>query len=102
FGFVKVFIHFDFQLGDRSLACYCPYPAAEIPKRLAGTGLVERFETGLVGPRDFVEQVSRILDLDVDYDCFCGIWSSIFTELLLPESLLEGLAAGYRLLLLSN
>ena len=56
----------------------------------------------MVEPRDFVEQVSRILDLEVDYDCFCGIWSSIFTELLLPESLLEGLAAGYRLLLLSN
>ena len=102
FDLGKVLIHFDFQRGYRSLAGYCPYPAAEIPKRLAGTGLVERFETGLVEPRDFVEQVSRILELEVGYDCFCGIWSSIFTELLLPESLLEGLAAGYRLLLLSN
>ena len=33
---------------------------------------------------------------------FCAIWSCIFTETLIPESLLDGIAARYRLLLLSN
>jgi len=102
FDLGKVLIHFDFKRGYRALEGLCPYPAAEIPKRIATTNLVERFETGLVEPHDFVSQFSRLLSLDVDYDRFCRIWSSIFSETLVPESMLEGLAARYRLLLLSN
>ena len=102
FDLGKVLIHFDFKRGYRALEGLCPYSAAEIPRRIGRTDLVERFETGLVEPRDFVEQFSRILDLHLDYDRFCEIWSCIFTEALIPESLLEGLAARYRLLLLSN
>ena len=102
FDLGRVLIYFDFKRGYRRLEALCPYPAAEIPKRLAPTGLVERFETGLIEPADFVAELSRVLDLKVDYDEFCRIWSSIFTDTLLPESMLEGLAARYRLLLLSN
>lgn len=102
FDLGKVLIDFDFRRAYRTLESLCPYAAAEIPKRLAATNLVERFETGLVEPRDFVEQFSGILDMHLDYDHFCRIWSSIFTGTLVPESLLEGLAARYRLLLLSN
>ena len=102
FDLGKVLIHFDFKRGYRALEGLCPYSAAEIPQRIATTDLVERFETGLIEPRDFVSEFSRLLGLDVDYDRFCGIWSSIFSEILIPESMIEGLAARYRLLLLSN
>ena len=102
FDLGRVLIHFDFQRGYRALEGMGPYTASEIPQRLAGTGLVERFETGLVEPREFVEEISRILDLRVDYDRFCEIWSCIFTHELIPESMLEGLARRYRLVLLSN
>lgn len=102
FDLGKVLVHFDFRRGYDRLQVHCPYPAAEIPKRLAPTGLVERFETGLVEPRDFVEQFSRVLDLDIGYESFCDIWSCIFTDPLIPERMLEGLAARYRLVLLSN
>jgi glucose-1-phosphatase len=102
FDLGRVLIHFDFGRGYRSLEGLCPHPAAEIPKRLAPTGLVERFETGLVEPRDFVEQLRGILDLRINYEQFCGIWSSIFTETLIPESMLVGLKRRYTLVLLSN
>ena len=102
FDLGRVLVNFDFKRGYRALEGHCPYPAAEIPKRLASGGLVERFETGLIEPRDFVAQMSAALELDIGYDRFCGIWSSIFTETLVPEAMLEGLAARYRLLLLSN
>src|ERR1035441_9758212 len=102
FDLGRVLIDFDFRRGYRALEGLCPYAAEEIPRRLAGTGLVERFETGLVEPREFVDQMCRILDLQVDYDQFRGIWSSIFTDVLLPESLLEGLGRRYRLVLVSN
>lgn len=102
FDLGKVLIDFDFKRGYRALEGLCPYPASEIPKRLGSTDLVERFETGLVEPHDFVAQFSRILGLDFDYERFCGIWSSIFAETLIPESMLAGLASRYRLVLLSN
>ena len=102
FDLGRVLVHFDFKRGYRALEGLCPHEAAAIPKLLSGTGLVERFETGLIEPRDFVGEMSRILDLRVDYDQFCDIWSCIFTDTLVPESMLEGLKSRYRLLLLSN
>ncbi len=102
FDLGKVLIHFDFKRGYRALEELCPYPAAEIPRRIGTTDLVQRFETGLVEPRDFVLQLCAILNLEAGYDRFCQVWSSIFTETLVPESMLAGLAARYRLLLLSN
>ena len=102
FDLGKVLVHFDFQPGYRALESRCPYPAAEIPRRLAATGLVERFETGLIEPREFVHRISDALGLGVTYEEFCSIWSCIFQHALVPESMLEGLAKRYRLLLLSN
>jgi putative hydrolase of the HAD superfamily len=102
FDLGRVLVHFDFKRGYRALEGLCPHQAADIPKLLAGTGLVERFETGLVEPRAFVAEMCGALDLKIDYDQFCDIWSSIFMHTLVPESLLEGLKARYRLLLLSN
>ncbi len=102
FDLGRVLIQFDFQRGYRALEGLCPYTAAEIPKKLAGSGLVERFETGLMEPRDFVEEMSRTLELRADYEQFSEIWSCIFTHELLPEAMLEGLARRYRLVLLSN
>jgi FMN phosphatase YigB (HAD superfamily) len=102
FDLGRVLIHFDFRRGYRALEGLCPYAAEEIPRRLAGTGLVERFETGLVEPRDFVSQMCQTLDMKVEYDQFSSIWSSIFTDILIPESMLEGLKRRYRLVLVSN
>jgi FMN phosphatase YigB (HAD superfamily) len=103
FDLGKVIIPFDFTRGYRGLEKVCGYPAAEIPRRIAKTDLVERFESGLIEPGDFVEQLSRLLDLRLNYDQFCEIWSSIFLpDPLIPESLLEGISQRFRLLLLSN
>jgi glucose-1-phosphatase len=103
FDLGKVIIPFDFMRGYQGLEQVCGYPAAEIPRRIATTDLVQRFESGLIDPKDFVEQLSRVLDLRINYDQFCQIWSSIFLpDPLIPESLLEGLSKRYRLLLLSN
>jgi glucose-1-phosphatase len=102
FDLGKVLVYFDFMRGYRALEELCPYPVAEIRRRIGSTDLVKRFETGLVDPVDFVAEFSRILGLQLDYDHFCRIWSCIFTDTLVPESMLEGLAARYRLILLSN
>ena len=102
FDLGNVLVQFDFERWRQALADFCPYAAAEIRRRIAATDLVERFETGLIEPPDFVAQLSGILALDMDYADFCRLWSSIFTDPLVPEAMLEGLAARYRLMLLSN
>jgi putative hydrolase of the HAD superfamily len=103
FDLGKVIIPFDFKRGYQGLEKVCGYPAAEIPRRIGTTDLVQRFESGMVAPRDFVEQLSSSLDLRIDYDQFCEIWSSIFLpDPLIPEGMLQGLSQRFRLLLLSN
>ena len=102
FDLGRVLVNFDFRIGYQALEKRCAYPAAEIPRRLAPGGLVERFESGQVGNRDFFEQFRRILELDLEYEQFCEIWSSIFTHAILPEGMLAGLGKRYRLVLLSN
>jgi putative hydrolase of the HAD superfamily len=102
FDLGRVLVHFDFTRGYRALEGLCPYAAADIPRRIATTDLVTRFETGLVEPRDFFEQFSQVLGLGIEYPRFREIWSSIFTDELVPRTMLEGLARRYRLLLLSN
>jgi putative hydrolase of the HAD superfamily len=102
FDLGKVLIPFDFQRGYRALEEFCPHPAVEIRRRIGASGLVLPFETGLIEPRDFVAQLTEALDLTLDYSEFCRAWSAIFYGQLIPDHVLESLAARYRLVLLSN
>lgn len=96
-------VPFDFRRGYARLEGLCRYPAAEIPKRIATTDLVTRFETGLIEPEPFVKELCTVLELDMGYDDFCHIWSDIFSpEPNIPESMLASLRQKYRLVLLSN
>ena len=103
FDLGKVLIPFDFNRGYQAMEKLCGIAACDIPARIATTDLVQRFETGLVSAEDFVEQLSRQLGMNIGYDRFCDLWSSIFLpEPLLPESMIEGLRRRHRVLLLSN
>jgi putative hydrolase of the HAD superfamily len=102
FDLGRVLVHFDFQRVYRELEQLCPHAAVEIPKQLARTGLGERFESGLIDAAEFHAEITKSLDLNVDFDRFCHLFCGIFTETLIPESLLEDLAGRYRLVLLSN
>ncbi|MGD0496998.1 MAG: HAD family hydrolase [Bryobacteraceae bacterium] len=98
----KTLINFDFERAYRAIGRFCSCAASEIPERIAPAGLAERFECGWIEPRDFFLQLAGALHLRLDYEGFCRIWNSIFGEPLIPESVLEGLAARYRLVLVSN
>jgi len=102
FDLGRVLVYFDFSRAYRSLTGLCPFSEAEIARRLHGEGLTWDLETGRMEPRDFHALVAKKLKLEIGYERFCEIWTSIFTDALLPESLLEDLAKRYRLILLSN
>jgi len=103
FDLGRVIVPFDLNRAFVRLEPLCGIPAAEIPKRIAPTGLAERFESGGIESRDFVRELSTHLNLDTSYENFCEIWSSIFLPYtLIPESMIGGIARNYRLVLLSN
>jgi glucose-1-phosphatase len=105
FDLGKVIVPFDFSRAYRAMAELCPYTPEDIPKRIGSvpSDLLRRFESGQVEPKQFVEQLCRVLELRIEYPRFCELFSSIFLPgALIPESLLEGLRRRYRLLLLSN
>lgn len=98
-----VLVPLDFSRGYRAIAGRCACPAAEIPRRIASTDLVKRFETGQMESRDFVEQLCGAIGLDASFEEFCELWSEIFLPgTLIPDPLLEALSQSYRLVLLSN
>ena len=103
FDMGRVLVPFDFQRGYARLAPLCRYKAEEIPARLRSYDLVDRFESGKIDPKAFVEEFSRVLEFQITYEEFADIWSSIFLpHSLVPEEVVAGLSSRYRLLLLSN
>jgi putative hydrolase of the HAD superfamily len=103
FDLGRVIIPFDFHRAYAMIESRYGVPKAQISARLAQTDLVRRFESGEIDSRDFVRQISAHLNLDLSYESFCEIWSSIFSaETLIPEEMLRGIARNYRLVLLSN
>jgi putative hydrolase of the HAD superfamily len=96
-------VPFDFHRGYARLEALYGIPAAEIPARLAGSPLVADFESGKIAPRDFVARFCSHLNVEIPYQDFCDIWSSIFLpDPLIPEAMLQGIARSYTLVLLSN
>lgn len=103
FDLGNVIIPFDFKRAYSRLQPLCHYPVTEIPQRMRGTDLVSRFESGLIGPEQFVKEFSAVLELRINYDEFCDLWTSVFLpEPLIQESLLENLRRRYHLMILSN
>ena len=103
FDLGNTIVPFDFKRAYGRLQPLCNYDVTEIPKRLRATDLIFRFETGRITSREFVREFSSTLQLGVDYDEFCSIWTSVFlTETLVQEPLLEALARRHRLMILSN
>jgi len=102
FDLGKVLIPFDFKRGYQALGARCLHPEAEIRRRIAATRMVEQFEKGLVDPKEFVACLSRALEVSLEYDEFCRMWSCIFYGQLIADAVLESLARRYRMVLLSN
>jgi len=98
-----VIVPFDFSRAYRRMERLCSLPEAEIRRRISETDIAVRLESGRIEPREFVDELGRMLDCKLDYEEFCELWSSIFfPETLIPESLVECVKRQRRLLLLSN
>jgi FMN phosphatase YigB (HAD superfamily) len=103
FDLGNVIVPFDIRRGYAALQPYCRHSPAEIASLVRAAGIVAPFEAGQISPHDFVRRFSEVLDLDLGYDRFCELWSSIFLPgEIVPGSLVDSLHRRYRLLALSN
>ncbi len=103
FDLGNVIIPFDFKRAYSRLQPLCDYPATEIPARMRGSDLVSRFESGQIAAEQFVKEFSALLELRINYDEFCDLWTSVFLpEPLIQDSLLANLGDRYPLMILSN
>jgi len=99
----KVIVPFDFSIGYKAIESRTGLPPDVIRERVRSTGLVPRFESGLIEPEAFVQQLCEALQMDISYTGFCDIWSSIFSRnTLLSEEFIASLASRYPLILVSN
>lgn len=103
FDLGNVLVAFDFRRGYRALQDVCPHPADDIPRLVATSGLVPPYERGEISSEDFFRRLSAVLDLDISYQQFCDLWSTIFfPKPLIAESFLAALHRRYRMVLVSN
>ncbi len=103
FDLGRVLIPFDFDRAYAQMTARCGLGADQIRDRIRAARLVPDYESGRIESRDFVARIGNILEISLDFDEFCSIWSSIFLpETLVPESFVQGLRRRYRLVLLSN
>jgi len=103
FDLGNVLIPFDWKRGYGALTELCPHPPEEARRRIKESGLFNTFELGQIEPHEMARRVCSLIDLDVSFERFRELWSSIFLpETNLPDSMLASLHGNYRLLLLSN
>jgi putative hydrolase of the HAD superfamily len=103
FDLGNVLIPFDFTIGYKALEPLCEIPAAEIPARIAETGLVRQLETGEISADGFYIRLADALNLQITIEEFREIWCSIFLpQPLIPEELVEAISRTHKLILLSN
>ncbi len=103
FDLGDVMIALDFPRAYRAAARLTGRPVEDIPGLIGQTGLQSIYEHGRITSREFHEQFSAAIGLNVSFDEFRVLWGNMFaTGTLLPESLLEQLHKNYRMLILSN
>lgn len=101
FDLGQVIVTFDhMQLCQRAAAC-CPHAPEEIFTRMFHSGLVQRFETGAIGPNEFYREVCSTLDMQLPCEQFKKVWTTIFTLNTDTVRIIERLS-GFKRLLLSN
>lgn len=102
FDLGNVLAFHDNELLCRRLAERCGLTAAVVAERLAEPALWDGVNRGALDAAGIHQEVSRALQLELEFEQFIPLWSSHFTlnEQILP--LVESLVGHVKLLLLSN
>jgi putative hydrolase of the HAD superfamily len=103
FDLGRVLLNVDFEAGYARMAACCGLSRDEIERRLRDSGLSYAFESGLIPPRDFAQQVCELIGAAISCEDFREIWYAVVDQgPIIPEQFIASLHQRYRLVLLSN
>lgn len=98
----NVVLPFDHMRGCRAAARRSPLSADEVYRRIWHSGLVEHFDRGEVGAREFFAGVRELIDYRGTLGQLRRCWVEIFRPNPAMDHLVRQLAPRRRLVLLSN
>ncbi len=101
FDLGQVIVGFDHMELCRRASNHSPHTPEEIFARIFHSGLIKRFETGILAPDNFYREACHALDIQLPLEQFKTIWNTIFTLNTETAHIIEHLQ-NFQLLLLSN
>jgi len=102
FDLGNTIIRFDHNISARKIANLFNSDLKKIYDTFFDSEITRAFEKGLLSPRRFYEEASRLLGFKLPYEDFVPIWNEIFWEDEEACRLARELKKRYRLFLLSN
>ncbi len=99
----KVLVDFDVREFGRRVLPRTGITGDELRAMIVAEDLVVRYETGAVGDEEFHRELCRRMRAEISWADFHEAWTSIFLpEPLVPEGVIEALAAQAPLWIVSN
>ena len=83
FDLGKVLVDFDYSIAARKIAARCSFPLDNLSRFLSQSPLLFRYETGLIGRRQFYDEICRETGFGGEFDEFGSFFADIFTPI--PE-----------------
>lgn len=101
----NVLVKFDHMAACRKLAKFTSngmFNAGSIYEKIIRDPIVIKYEKGLISSPDFCANVSRCLELQIDYETFSQAWAEIFEAIPEMEEMLADLKNQLPVYLISN
>jgi len=102
FDLGRVIVDFDHCISAGKIAALCRKSAEEIYDMFFDSDLTKKFDRGRVTPEEFVDEVKRILNIDISYEGFVAIWNNIFSEKKDVSAFIRQVKKDYQIALISN
>lgn len=98
----KVLVDFDFGIAVSRLRKIVPINMVKVYKLFRGSSLADRWDKGLIHPRQFFAEVQKEMNMPIGMDQFETIWNEIFSEKKEMIFLATSLLKNYKVYILSN
>lgn len=99
----KVLIPFDHEKGLRILENQCGFSRDDIRSKIFASRELTLYQTGKISSEEFFREITRIINLEIDFAEFSRIWNHSFTFApIIDEAIIESLSKRFRMLILSD
>ena len=98
-----VILFCDHRLICRQLSNLCEHSSSDIYQFIFKDELEKLYDEGRMSTREFYEKIKELLQVGIEFDEFCQIWSDVYEENLSVTQLIKELKkSNHKMYLLSN